>query len=82
MTNLDCLVSGCLVSSSIDQVLLIAGSSVFLQEKKKTWVNIIGFAVVAVASTRYSMICVAERNREIRGEVKIVETGTGPLLPK
>ena len=63
------------------QVLLIAGSSLYLGEDTKSWVNIVGFIVVALASTRYSMLSVAERNREIKGDPS-VETGTGPLLPK
>lgn len=43
-----------------------------------TTLNVIGFLVVMIGSTRYSMLSVAERNREL----KPVENGTGPLLPR
>eukprot|EP00904_Undaria_pinnatifida_P007317 jgi/Undpi1/3715/HiC_scaffold_16.g07085.m1 len=65
------------ILANVKQVLIIAFSTIAYSEPT-TLLNVVGFVVVVVASTRYSMISVAERNRELRP----VETGTGPLLPK
>ncbi|CAN0387676.1 unnamed protein product, partial [Laminaria digitata] len=66
------------ILANVKQVLIIAFSTIAYSEPT-TMLNVFGFVVVVVASTRYSMISVAERNRET---LKTAETGTGPLLPK
>lgn len=74
------------------QVLVIASGAIMFEEPTTFW-NKIGFAVVVIASTRYSMLSVAERNKggsksdpvEPGGAKGIIGGGGGsslPLLPK
>lgn len=62
------------------QVLIIALSTAVYTDPI-TRLNMLGIAIVVLASSRYSLLSISERGRETR-EAKVVDTGTGPLLPK
>lgn len=62
------------------QVLIIALSTAVYNDPI-TRVNLLGIVIVVLASSRYSLLSISERSREIRDAI-VVDTGTGPLLPK
>lgn len=66
-------------------MLIVAASSVVFKDTAST-LNKFGFVVVILASTRYSMLSVSERNksREVKALIEPPEIGIGksPLLPK
>ncbi|CBJ32541.1 conserved unknown protein [Ectocarpus siliculosus] len=74
------------IMANIKQVLIVAASSVVFKDTAST-LNKFGFVVVILASTRYSMLSVSERNksREVKALIEPPEIGIGkslPLLPK
>ncbi|CAN0056653.1 unnamed protein product [Scytosiphon promiscuus] len=75
------------IMANLKQVLVIASGAMLFQEPA-TWLNKFGFGVVVIASTRYSMLSVSERNRgESKSEPDKPPGSTGgggslPLLPK
>lgn len=68
-------------TASLPQVLVIAFSFVALNGEVATPINIVGIVIVVVASTRYSMLSVAERNRPPRAAEPVSSSGSVPLLP-
>ncbi|CAN0149079.1 unnamed protein product [Pylaiella littoralis] len=69
------------IMANVKQVLVIAFSFVALNGEVATPINIVGIVIVVVASTRYSMLSVAERNRPPRAAEPVSSSGSVPLLP-